>query len=117
MKTSTIAAMILCAAVAVPGIGRGQVAAGDATTGPTIAPKVDFTSVDKNADGRLVRDETLGIRDLYEQFAKLDADGDACLSPREFLQWSRAGKSAGEKPLQPETVPRGSAGSQHMPDK
>lgn len=115
MNTSTIPALILCAA-AIPGISRGQVATGDAA-GTTIAPKIDFTSIDKNTDGRLARDETLGIRDLNEQFAKLDADGDAHLSPTEFLQWSRAGKTAGDKPLQPETVPRGSAGSQHMPGK
>lgn len=116
MKTSTMAALVLWTAVAIPGVGRGQAAAGNAG-GDAVLPKVDFTSVDKNTDGRLARDETLGIKDLHDQFQKLDADGDAHLSPTEFMQWSRAGRTSGDKPREPATVPRGSAGSQHMPEK
>lgn len=115
MKT-TLAMLAACAALTIPAITCGQVAADD-PAGSAVAPKIDFVSVDKNADGRLARDETLSIRDLNAQFPKLDADGDGHLSQTEFLRWHRAGKTAGEKPLDPATVPRGSAGSQHMPEE
>jgi hypothetical protein len=77
--------------------------------------KIDFVTVDKDESGSITKEETKVIADLDAAFDQLDANQDRSVSPAEFSRWSRAGKTTAEPP-DPATAPRGSAGSQHMPD-
>ncbi|HXC60898.1 MAG TPA: EF-hand domain-containing protein [Steroidobacteraceae bacterium] len=77
-------------------------------------PKIDFSTVDKDANGKLSKEETLPIAELEGAFDKLDTDHDGSVSPAEFARWSRAGK-ASPVSHDPTTAPSGSAGAQHMP--
>jgi len=81
---------------------------------PVGGAKVDFAAVDKDANGRLSKQEALAVADLDGVFASLDTDHDGSVSPVEFSHWSRAGK-ANLPPRDPATAPGGSAGAQHMP--
>jgi hypothetical protein len=78
-------------------------------------PKIDFSTVDKDANGKLSKEETLPIAELEGAFDKLDTDHDGSVSPVEFARWSRAG-NATPLPHDPTTAPSGSAGAQHMPN-
>ena len=82
--------------------------------GPVDATKVDFSTVDKDANGRLSKEESLPIAELEGAFDQLDTDHDGAVSPAEFSRWSRAGKAV-PLPHDPTTAPSGSAGAQHMP--
>jgi len=83
---------------------------------PTAAVKIDFVTVDKDSNGSLSKEEVKAVTDLTGQFDTLDADHDRVLSRAEFQRWHRANTSA-EEPRDPTTVPGGSAGAQHMPER
>ncbi len=98
----------------VAGATSAQAPAGTAVSPVADGPKIDFSVVDKNSDGRLSKDEAKLVPDLPSAFEMLDSDRDEFISPTEFSRWSRAGKV--EPPRSdPATAPGGSAGSQHMP--
>lgn len=80
------------------------------------APKIDFVTVDEDANGSLSKSEVLAVAALHAVFAQLDANRDEALSPEEFSRWSQAGETSVAKPVDPATAPSGSAGAQHMPD-
>lgn len=82
---------------------------------PADAPKIDFASVDADANGRLSKEETRIVADLAAAFDRLDADRDSFISKQEYLRWDRAGKVEGPR-RDPATGPSGSAGAQHVPD-
>jgi Ca2+-binding EF-hand superfamily protein len=50
-------------------------------TGP--GPAYDFDALDKNADGRLTKEELKGTP-LYDRFAQIDTDGNGMIDRREF---------------------------------
>jgi hypothetical protein len=77
-------------------------------------PKLDFAKVDKDANGRLSKQEARAVAELEAAFAVLDTDHDGSITTVEFSHWSRAGK-AEMAPRDPTTAPSGSAGAQHMP--
>lgn len=98
------------------GITMTGVAIGSEEPTSTQAVKIDFVTVDKDSSGSLSRDEVKAVTGLTEQFDTLDADHDRALSRAEFLRWERANTS-GEQSRDPTTVPGGSAGAQHMPER
>lgn len=101
-------------ASALVGNATAQTAAqGQKPTTPDLQ-KVDFAALDIDANGRLLKPEIVSIPMLEASFDKLDSDRDGALSPSEFAQWDRAGKTS-LRPRDPATVPGGSAGAQHMP--
>ncbi len=65
-----------------PGFGKG------------FAPQPDFDALDKNADGRLTKDELKGTPWLA-RFAEIDTNGDGQIDRREFEAYLR--KSADKK--------------------
>ena len=77
------------------------------------APVTVFSSLDKNADGRLSTLEVKGRPDLYTEFDALDKDRDGYLTAVEFSTWSGNGKAAA--PVDATTGPGGSGNAQHMP--
>lgn len=77
-------------------------------------PSIDFSTLDKDANGKLSKEEALTVVELDASFDRLDTDRDGSVSPAEFSRWSRAGK-ANPLPHDPTTAPSGSAGAQHMP--
>lgn len=83
-------------------------------TGSADAPRIDFSTLDKDANGKLSKEEALTVIELDASFDRLDSDRDGSLSPVEFGHWSRAGKAV-PLPHDPTTAPSGSAGAQHMP--
>ncbi len=78
--------------------------------------KIDFGTLDKDADGSLTKEEVKAVAELQPLFDTLDADHDRVLSQPEFQRWRGASTSAG-KARDPTTVPGGSAGAQHMPER
>lgn len=80
-----------------------------------VSQQVDFATLDQNTDDLLTAREASVIRDLGENFARLDVDGNKLLSRGEYGRWHRAGKPQDSKPADPATRPSGSAGAQHMP--
>jgi hypothetical protein len=78
------------------------------------APKIDFSTLDKDVDGKLSKEEALAVVELDASFDRLDTDRDGSVSPTEFSHWNRAGKAM-PLPHDPATAPSGSAGAQHMP--
>lgn len=85
------------------------------TASTTETTKVDFSTLDKDNNGSLSREEARTVADFELVFADLDQDHDQAVSPPEFTRWKRAGKVSGAK-RDPATTPSGSAGSQHMPE-
>jgi hypothetical protein len=83
-------------------------------TGTVDAPKIDFSTLDKDANGKLSKEEALTVVELDAMFDRLDADRDGSMSPTEFSHWNRAGKAI-PLPHDSTTAPSGSAGAQHMP--
>jgi len=81
---------------------------------PVNAPKIDFSTLDKDANGKLSKEEALPVIELDATFDRLDTDRDGSVSPTEFSHWDRAGKAI-PLPHDPTTAPSGSAGAQHMP--
>jgi hypothetical protein len=106
----TFLLLAVCAGAAVA--AHAQAPAQSAS--PSEAPKIDFSTVDKDANGKLSKEETLPIAELEGAFDKLDTDHDGSVSPAEFARWNRAGKAT-PLPHDPATAPSGSAGAQHMP--
>ena len=98
--------------VLVAGLAQAQVPTDKPV--PTEAAKLDFSTVDKDANGRLSKQETLAVAELEGAFDALDTDHDGSVSPAEFSHWNRAGRTA-PVPRDPSTAPGGSAGAQHMP--
>jgi hypothetical protein len=82
---------------------------------PDVA-KIDFATLDKDANGNLSKQEVLPVPELEGVFATLDTDHNGSVSAVEFSHWSRAGKST-PVPRDPTTAPGGSAGAQHMPKR
>jgi hypothetical protein len=76
--------------------------------------RVDFSSLDRDVNSYLTKDEAMVIADLESLFDTLDSDHDGKISSAEYSRWNRAGKST-PLPRDPSTAPSGSAGSQHMP--
>ncbi len=114
MNTSARAASLLLALM-IATIGHAQSPPAKPKPAATVAPRIDFVTLDKDANSMLSREEAKMIADLDGAFAQLDSDHDASISPAEFSRWSRAGKVGGARP-DPATAPSGSAGAQHMPD-
>lgn len=111
MRTHTYTAFLIVLAA---GLVKAQTPAPSARTGPADAPKIDFSTLDKDANGKLSKEEALTVVELDASFDRLDSDHDGSLSPVEFAHWDRAGKAA-PLPHDPTTAPSGSAGAQHMP--
>lgn len=109
-RTRILGAMI----AAVAGVALAQTPSTKKTPSATPPPRIDFATLDKNADGSLSKEESVTIADLEAQFDKLDADKNAAVSPAEFAAWSRAGKTLVGATRDPATAPGGSAGAQHM---
>lgn len=105
-------ALLVLAAVAAG--AQAPAPTGKAEPVPTPKPAVDFKTVDSNSDGKVTQEESQPVADLGSMFAALDEDGDKQLTPAEFAKWDRAGKSEAAPPKDPATVPRGSAGAQHI---
>jgi Ca2+-binding EF-hand superfamily protein len=82
---------------------------------PEVA-KVDFAALDKDANGKLTKQEVQPVADLEGVFDSLDTDHNGSISSVEFSRWSRAGKAT-PTPRDPTTAPSGSAGAQHMPKR
>lgn len=78
-------------------------------------PKIDFATIDKDANGKLTKEEALIVVELDAGFDKLDTDRDGSITPAEFSHWNRAGKTVAV-PHDPSIAPSGSAGAQHMPN-
>lgn len=97
-------------------IAAGGVAVADEKPTATETVKIDFTTLDKDSNDHLSREEVKAVTELTGQFDTLDADHDLALSRMEFQRWHRANTS-GEEPRDPATVPGGSAGAQHMPER
>ncbi|MEO8308573.1 MAG: hypothetical protein ABI616_11115 [Pseudomonadota bacterium] len=76
------------------------------------AANIDFLDVDANKDGKVTPAEVEYIDDLRSSFEALDVNHDQVLNVTEYSHWKRAGKVA---PVDPATLPGGSAGAQHMP--
>lgn len=111
IRTSTFLALAALATAAV-----AQKAPAPASKPPsTDTTKIDFITVDKDANGTLSKEESKAVADLDSAFAQLDSDHDDVITPAEFTKWKRAGKIVGAKPPDPATAPSGSAGAQHMP--
>ncbi|HWL62536.1 MAG TPA: hypothetical protein VNQ32_07055 [Steroidobacteraceae bacterium] len=109
MKSITCAVSLLA-------IAATSVAMADEQVTSTEAVKIDFRTLDQDANGNLSREEVKGVTELTGQFDTLDADHDRALSRPEFQRWHRANTSA-EEPRDPTTAPGGSAGAQHMPER
>lgn len=103
----------LLAAALICGLVQAQTPAEKATPAQTAA-KIDFSTLDKDVDGKLSKEEALAVVELDANFDRLDTDRDGSVSPTEFSHWNRAGKSM-PLPHDPATAPSGSAGAQHMP--
>ena len=99
--------LLLAAGLAAPGL-RGAQPSSDTA-------KVDFSTLDKDSNGRLSKEEINVIAELELAFSELDTDHDGAMTPPEFQRWKRAGKVAAKAP-DPATAPTGSAGAQHMPE-
>jgi hypothetical protein len=110
MKTHTYTAFLIVLAA---GVAQAQAPAPKA--GPAEAPKIDFSTLDKDANGKLSKEEALTVVELDAGFDRLDSDRDGLLSPVEFGHWNRAGKAV-PLPHDPTTALGGSAGAQHMPN-
>lgn len=110
MKTHTYTTWLIV--LAVFGLAQAQTPA--AKTTPADPPKIDFSTLDKDANGKLSKEEALPVVELDASFDRLDTDRDGSLSPTEFSHWGRAGKAV-PLPHDPTTAPSGSAGAQHMP--
>lgn len=109
MKIHPCAACLLAIAATGPAIADEA-----ATSSETV--KIDFLTLDKDANGSLTGEEVKAVTELAAQFDTLDADHDRALSRTEFQRWHRANTTA-EEPRDPTTVPGGSAGAQHMPER
>jgi hypothetical protein len=110
MKTHSYTAILI---VLTTGLAQAQTPA--PRTGPTDPPKIDFSTLDKDTNGKLSKEEALTVIELDAGFDRLDTDRDGALSPTEFSHWNRAGKAV-PLPHDPTTAPSGSAGAQHMPN-
>lgn len=109
-------ATFLPLALAIAGMVQAQTpAASSKKPPPTDTTKIDFITVDRDANGVLSKEESKAVADLDSSFAALDADHDDVVTPAEFTKWKRAGKIVGAKVPDPATAPSGSAGAQHMP--
>jgi hypothetical protein len=105
--TSLLAALAFCA------VASAQAPVQESKPASPELPKLDFSKVDKDANGRLSKEEARSVPELEAAFKVLDTDHDGSITPVEFSHWSRAGK-AEMAPRDPATAPSGSAGSQHM---
>jgi len=105
-------AISMLACLAAAAFVHGQVPAQKPS--PSDEVKIDFSTLDKDADGKLSKVEIQSVADLEGVFGSLDKDNNGSLSSVEFSHWSRAGKST-PAPRDPATAPSGSAGAQHMP--
>jgi hypothetical protein len=115
MKINTIAVSLLLA-VGMAGAGRAETPPDVQKPAATDAPKIDFVTVDEDANGSLSKSEVLPVAALDAVLEQLDTNRDEALSPAEFALWDQAGEAAVAKPVDPATAPSGSAGAQHMPD-
>lgn len=109
-------AMILLLGFAVAGLAIAAEPPSAAAPASTDKVKIDFGTLDKDADGSLTKEEVKAVAELQPLFDTLDADHDRVLSQPEFQRWRGASTSAG-KARDPTTVPGGSAGAQHMPER
>jgi hypothetical protein len=75
----------------------------------------DFSTLDKNKDGRVSSTEAEGRAELHDIFDALDKNHDGFLTATEFSAWSGAGNTKDAVPVDPTTGPGGSSGAQHMP--
>jgi len=91
---------------------QAQTPAGKATSPEVL--KIDFATLDKDANGKLSKQEVQPVADLEGVFDSLDTDHNGSITSAEFSRWSRAGKTT-PTPRDPATAPSGSAGAQHMP--
>lgn len=111
MKPNTSAFCLLLGIAA-----TGAAIADEKPPASTETVKIDFITLDKDSSGSLSKEEVSAVAALTGQFDTLDADHDRALSRPEFQRWYRANTSA-EEPRDPTTVPGGSAGAQHMPER
>ena len=107
----TILLVLFAASV---GISQAQVVPDKAAPATADAPRIDFATVDKDANGKLSKQEVAVLAELEGVFDTLDTDHDGSVSAVEYSHWSRAGRTA-PVPRDPATAPGGSAGAQHMP--
>jgi hypothetical protein len=105
---------LLLVFLAASGIAQAQVASDKPPPAPAEAPGIDFATVDKDASGKLSKQEVAALAELEGVFATLDTDHDGSLTAVEFSHWARAGRTA-PVARDPATAPGGSAGAQHMP--
>ena len=99
--------MVLAASVRIGAQAPAQ------NTAPADVVKIDFSVLDKDANGGVSKKEAEPVPELEGLFDKLDTDHNGSLSSVEFAHWSRAGKAT-PVPRDPTTAPTGSAGAQHM---
>jgi len=59
-------------------------------------PAYDFDALDKNADGRLTKEELKGTP-LYDRFAEIDTDGNGMIDRREFEAFLERERAKGKK--------------------
>ena len=89
MKSAVLSGSIVLSLVA-----AGAVLAQNATptaSSPTqsASPNVDFSSLDRNKDGRISSAEATASADLNTDFRGLDSNNDSYLSAEEFGRWSK----------------------------
>jgi hypothetical protein len=62
---------------------------------------VEFSTIDKDKDGRVSSAEAQANADLRTAFSTLDADRDSHLSQTEYSKWSKAKKPDSSAPASP----------------
>ena len=78
--------LMLIASVALGAVGSAQAqsTAAPASAASGAEVKAAFTKADKNADGKLSRDEAASLPAVAANFDKVDADKDGSISEAEF---------------------------------
>jgi Ca2+-binding EF-hand superfamily protein len=99
MALKTLVAVAVTAAFAVSPLTQAQ--SDKASSGASAGATAPFSSLDKDKDGSISRDEAKGTP-LETDFSMLDKDGDGKLSPSEHAAAPAAGGKAGAGATKPE---------------
>jgi EF hand len=84
LAAAAITALAIAAAPAWAQTAAPAAPAGPKATGDTKASDAAFAKVDKNADGKVTKDEVEKMPGIASKFDMLDADKDGALSKAEF---------------------------------